>query len=261
MLWPKVGEHLLIQEEGNMCEFISWKEVKTASGTEILFLTHDDIFNTSRGIKLRKHNGNNDLFGHGAIAFYYQISSDKGINRECTDFSSPDNFPPEIVAALKSGKMWGFIDYFPDGLLCAPLYADYKAKRDALDADYKAKRDALDADYEAKRDALYADYEAKRAPLDADYEAKRAPLDADYKAKRAPLDADYEAKCAPLDADYEAKRAPLYADYKAKRASLDADYEAKRAPLYADYKAKRASLDGEQWGLFLEPENRSEAWK
>ena len=37
---------------------------------------------------------------------------------------------------------------------------------------------------------LDADYEARRAPLDADYKARRAPLYADYEAKRAPLDAE-----------------------------------------------------------------------
>jgi|SRR5208282_4577821 len=61
---------------------------------------------------------------------------------------------------------------------CAPLYADYEAKR-AL----------LDTDYEAKRAPLYADYEAKRALLDTDYEAKRAPLYAELVAN---IRAQYE---------------------------------------------------------------------
>ena len=255
-----------------MCEFISWKEIKTKTGTEILFLTHDDIYNTSRGLELQKHTTKDDFVGHGAIAFYYQIDANKGTNKECTDFSTPDNFPPEIVAALKSGRMWGMVNFFPKGLLRAPLYADYKAKIAPLYADYEAKIAPLDADYKAKLDTLYADYKTKRAPLYADYEAKRAPLDADYKtkldtldadyeAKRAPLDADYEAKRAPLDADYEAKRDTLYADYKTKRAPLDFDYEAKRAPLDADYKAKRTPLDDETWGLFIDTKNRADAWK
>ena len=70
---------------------------------------------------------------------------------------------------------------------------------------------------------LYADYQAKRAPLDADYEAKRASLNADYEAKRASLNANYKAKRAPLYEDYDAKRALLCADYAAKCASLDAE--------------------------------------
>lgn len=127
-----------------MCEFISWKEIKTADGgAEILFLTHDDIFNTSRGAELRKYNTLDDLTGHGAIAWYYYLPNNKSVDRECTDFSSPDNFPPEIVSALKAGKLWGLVDYFPEGLLCAPLYDDYKSMRDALYAVYKTKREAL----------------------------------------------------------------------------------------------------------------------
>ena len=84
---------------------------------------------------------------------------------------------------------------------CAPLYADYRAKRDALYADYRAKRDALYADYNAKCDALTADYRAKRDALYADYNAKCDALTADYAAKRAPLYADYWAKVDALDAE------------------------------------------------------------
>ena len=161
-----------------MCEFISWKEIKCPDGsTQILFLTHNDIYNTKRGRELQKHTSKDDFVGHGAIAFYYEIDPDKGINRECTDFSTPDNFPPQIVDAIKSGCMAGLCDPNDCIQLLNPRQQKY---------------------YEAKRDALYADYKAKRAPLDADYEAKRAPLDADYEAKLAPLYADYKAKCDEL---------------------------------------------------------------
>ena len=51
---------------------------------------------------------------------------------------------------------------------CAPLCADYKAKRETLYVDYEAKRAPLYADYNAKCDTLYADFEAKRALLYAD---------------------------------------------------------------------------------------------
>ena len=60
---------------------------------------------------------------------------------------------------------------------------------------------------------LYADYEAKRAPLYAEYSAKRCtPVFDEILAaiKCAMLDDDYRAKCIMLDADYKAKCAPLY---------------------------------------------------
>ena len=165
-----------------MCEFVSWIEVKTDEKTEILFLTYDDIFNTSRGLELINHTSEDDLYGHGAISFYYQTV--KGKHKECTDFSSPANFPPEIVIALKAGLMRGIVSYFPIGLLKAPL-----------------------------------------------------------------------------DAKYKADRAPLYAKYKADRDTLDAKYEADRAPLDAKYEADRDTLLDQQWDLFLDPDNRADAWK
>jgi len=209
-----------------MCEFVSYIEMPDG---EIRFLTADMIFKTRRGKELQRHDPNRDAWvGHGAIMFYYEMTERQGKQRECTDFSTPDNFPKKIVIAIKAGKMAIKGVPFPVGLLTAPLYADYEAKRDALYADYEAKRDALDADYEAKRAPLYADYEAKRAPLYADYKAKRDALYADYKAKRA----------------------PLYADYKAKRDALYADYEAKRDALYAA-----------MWKLFELSENRNPLWR
>ena len=222
-----------------MCEFVSWIE----KDTKVYFLTAHQVFNTKKGAELREFCGSNaaaqdDYVGHGAIRHFYGLDSHEGMNRECTDFSSPANFPSVIAQAVKDGKFRGLVR-LPKGLLLK-----------ALDADYKAKRKPLDADYEAKRKPLYADYEAKRKPLDADYEAKLKPLDADYKAKRKPLYADYEAKLKPLDADYKAKRKPLYADYEAKLKALDADYEAKLKP-----------LDAEMWDLFADPKNRAKAWR
>jgi hypothetical protein len=211
-----------LKGEKAMCEFISWKEYQG----QVLFLTNDLISEKLEDYKKFNTGWREDLVGHGAIEWFLLLEHGCGRNQECTNFSSPSNFPREIVDAIKAGKMT--FGPFPDGLLCAPLYADYKAKRDALYADYKAKRDALDADYKAKCAPLDADYKAKRDALDADYNAKRDALYADYNAKRAPLYADYNAKCAPLD---------------------------------ADYKAKRDALDKEQWALFADPNNRADAWK
>jgi hypothetical protein len=146
-----------------MCEFISWKEVTDTNGdVQILFLTYDDIYNSQRGRELQRHTTRDDFVGHGAIDFFYELNG-KGRNKECTGFSSPDNFPPVIVDAIKKGEFC---------LLGTPKGLLLNAKRAPLDADYKAKRASLDADYKAKR-----------APLDADYNAKCASLDADYKAK------------------------------------------------------------------------------
>jgi hypothetical protein len=236
-----------------MCEFVSWVEHEN----KLYYLTAN-LLNTKEGRALKKYLGAKyyeDIQGHGAIERYFGI---KGNHHEFDDFSSPKNFPKEIVEAMKAGAFRGI--GIPDAslVLTKKAYADYQSKRDALYADYQSKRAPLDADYESKCAPLYADYESKRASLYADYLSKRAPLDADYLSKRAPLDADYESKCAPLYADYLSKRDALYADYESKRASLDADYLPKRDALYADYLSKRDDLF---WDIFMDKKNRAKAWK
>ena len=137
-----------------MCDYISWIE----KGDEILFLTGPDVFSSQRGSELQNHcKSKDDLTGHGAIRWFYGIGKDVGKERECTNFSTPANFPKQIVKAIKKGQMWGFGEV-PRGILTPALYADYKAKRAPLDADYNAKTNALYADYNAKTNALYADY-------------------------------------------------------------------------------------------------------
>jgi hypothetical protein len=170
-----------------MCEFISWKEMP--DGT-IRFLTKTMLYHTRRGGELRRHTSQEDWVGHGAIDFYYEDERANGVQKECTDFSSPDNFPPVIVDAILSGEMALPGVYVPEGLLRAPLYEEYKKKCDVLDAEYKKKCDVLDAEYVKKRDALYEEYVKKR---DAVYE-------------------EYVKKCAPLYAEYVKKCAPLYAE-------------------------------------------------
>ena len=83
-----------------MCEFISWIN----KDSKAIFLTGDDVFKTKRGRELQKYSKDpDDWLGHGAIRWYYNFKG--GVDKECTDFSSPDNFPSDIITAIKSGKM------------------------------------------------------------------------------------------------------------------------------------------------------------
>ena len=123
-----------------MCQFISW----IVKGKEVYFLTTADI-ESKKGKALRDYCQNNDdLKGHGAIRHFFEITDGK--EYECSDFSTQKNFPPQIVSAIKKGKFRRWFGPVPEGILRAPLYADYKAKLAPLDADYLAKRDALYAD-------------------------------------------------------------------------------------------------------------------
>ena len=85
-----------------MCEFISWIEKEG----NIFFLTYHDIYRTKRGKELRDYCRNkDDLIGHGAIQYFYEFSG--GNEKECEDFSNPENFPGEITDAIKNGKFRG----------------------------------------------------------------------------------------------------------------------------------------------------------
>ena len=87
-----------------MCVFISWKEF---DGGDVFFLTAKDIYYTERGKELRDFScSKDDFIGHGAIDFFFDLRG-KGKNKECTDFSSPNNFPPPIVKAIKAGEFRG----------------------------------------------------------------------------------------------------------------------------------------------------------
>jgi len=156
-----------------MCEFISWKEIDTEKGKEILFLTAYDIFSTKRGRQLQKHTTPGDFVGHGAIAFFYEIDPSKGINRECTDFSDPKYFPDEIVAAIKAGKFRGLGN--PEGLLTAPAWKAYQeATATAWKAYLEAKAPAWKAYQKATAAAEKAYQEATAPARKAYQEAKDA---------------------------------------------------------------------------------------
>ena len=118
-----------------MCEFISWIEV----GDELFFLTDDDI-NSSRGRKLKKHLGqeyHNDIKGHGAIEWYFDMQG-KGVHKECTDFTTPDNFPPEIITAIKGCKFRNI--GIAEKLLNKSALAEYEKVRQSAWAEYEKVR-------------------------------------------------------------------------------------------------------------------------
>ena len=99
-----------------MCTFVSWKEYEGHG----YFLTDADL-RTKAGEKLLRPEVRDDLCGHGAIESFWPELKGKGINKECSDFSSPKNFPKEIAKALKTSKMFRL--GIPNGLLTATAFA------------------------------------------------------------------------------------------------------------------------------------------
>jgi hypothetical protein len=146
-----------------VCEFLSAIKTKSKTGRDKwYFLTHDLIHNTPRGeIIQKKYKGDGELIGHSAIREYFELRSGTGENWECSDFSTPDNFPTVIVKALKRGEFKGF--NVPAGLLL-------QTKRDAIDKEYQPKQDAIYKEYQTKRDAIDKEYQPKQDAIDKEYQ-------------------------------------------------------------------------------------------
>ena len=131
---------------------------------QVLFLTPYDVFNTKRGKQLQKHPPlKEDWHGHGAIRWFYS-NLKGGVERECTDFSSPTNFPPELVKAIKAGRMWGFgITNEMRAMLRKPALAEYDKVCNAALAECDKVRNAAWAEYDKVRIAAFANLFRKKA--------------------------------------------------------------------------------------------------
>ena len=125
-----------------MSRFISWIEIGEGQNK---YLTAHDIFKTTRGQLLQARTAARYLVGHGAIRWFYKMIRDDGTNRECTDFSSPDNFPPEIVDAIRAGAFRGLGT--PRGLLSQPAWEEYQEVEAASLAEYMQLERMLLAEY------------------------------------------------------------------------------------------------------------------
>jgi len=136
-----------------MCERFSWIE----RDGDVLFLTSYDVFDTRRGKQLRKHTpSKEDWYGHGAIRWFYDLGG--GTERECTDFSSPKNFPPALVEAIKDGEMWEF------GItneMLVMLTRQSRAKYEKVCAPARAKRNEVCASAMAECNEVCASAWAK----------------------------------------------------------------------------------------------------
>ena len=123
-----------------MCEFVSWIE----KDGKCYFLTAADLA-SKRGKQLIKHCKNDDdLVGHGAIRWFYGEFKG-GKDRECTDFSSPNNFPREIVTAMLEGKFRGMGS--PLAVLNRTALAKYEEIRRTARAKYKEIKQTAWAKY------------------------------------------------------------------------------------------------------------------
>jgi hypothetical protein len=175
-----------------MCDFISWKNYKGKNH----FLVNEDLA-TKEGKELLKPEFEDDLCGHGAIEHCYPELKGKGENKECICFSSPDNFPKEIVKAIKQGKISRFG-------ICLDILNDLGK------GEYEKIRQSALAEYEKIRQSAWAEYEKIRQSALAEYEKTRQPAWAEYEKIEQPAWAEYEKIRQPALAEYEKTRQPAF---------------------------------------------------
>jgi len=201
-----------------MCEFASWKEYKG----KVYFLKDSDL-STKEGNELLKPNVIADLCGHGAIESYYPELNGKGENKECINFSSPKNFPKEIVQAIKAGKMTRF------GIT-----------------------------KELLTQQAYAEYEKIKQQTQAEYEKIEQPAYAEYLKIKQQAYAEYEKIEQPAWAEYEKIKQQAYAEYEKIKQQTQAEYKKIKQQAWVEYKKIKQQAF---WKLFKNPKNRIKAWK
>ena len=137
-----------------MCDFISWIEFEGKN----YWLTNECLL-TKDGKALRKFLGpkfTEDIKGHGACAEYWNLKQN-GTHKECTDFSSPDNFPAEIVRDIKAGNL-SYIGY-DLGLLNDKGQAEYQKVKGPAWAEYLKVTGPAEAEYLKVKGQARAEYE------------------------------------------------------------------------------------------------------
>jgi hypothetical protein len=174
-----------------MCEFVSWIEYKD----DVWFLTNDCL-RTKEGKALKRYLGNqfvDDIKGHGAIRRYYGIPENKGVSRECTNFSNPNNFPEKVREAIKNGsfsKICG--PNLPVAILTQPAWAEYQKVEQAALAEYQKVEQPALAEYQKVKQAAWAEYQKVKQAAWAEYQKVEQAALAEYQKVKQPAWAEYQ---------------------------------------------------------------------
>ena len=239
-----------------MCEFISHIEVHQDKGIKNYFLSDRELL-TKKGQDLIKFcRCDDDLKGHGAIRRYYKLVNHDGVERECTDFSTPSNFPPEIANAIKNGLMTGF-NSRPCLLLST---AAEKAYQDAIAPAEKAYYETRATTWKAYQDAITTTEKASKEAIATAWKAYQDTRAAAWKA--------YQDAIATAEKAYYDTRATAWKAYKDARAAAEKAYQDAIAPVEKAYYDTRATAekayqemrDTAFWNLFADPKNRNPKW-
>jgi len=190
-----------------MCEFISWIE----KDKKAVFLTNEDL-RSKKFEEYKRYNSNwkEDIKGHGAIEYFY--NNVEGILKECTNFSTPKNFPKEIVKTIKAGEL-SLLGICVDVLNDKGKKLYEKIEQSAL-AEYKKIEQSALAEYEKIQLPAYAEYKKIEQPAWAEYKKIQQPVYAEYKKIQLPAYAEYEKIEQSAWAEYEKIEQPAWAEYE-----------------------------------------------
>jgi len=201
-----------------MCEFVSWVEYND----EIYFLQNKDL-GTKEGELLLRPEVIDDLCGHGAIRSYYPELKNKGANKECVNFSSPANFPAEIVEGIKTGVLSrigiclevltikGRAEYEK---IKQPAMAEYRKIEQSAWAEYRKIKQSARAEYEKIEQSAWAEYEKIEQPAMAECRKIEQPAMAGYRKIEQPAWAEYEKIEQSAIAEYEKIEQSAMAEYR-----------------------------------------------
>ena len=163
-----------------MCEFISWIEYRG----EVLYLTDEDL-DTKKGKELLDYIQNpDDIKGHGAVRYFYDIPQGQGTDREVIDLSSSDKLPKEIVKAVKECRM-SAIGY-SETLLNKKGLKEYEAVEQTAWKEYEAIKQTALKEYEAIKQTAWEKYIAIQQPAWKEYLAIEQPAKKEYLAIEQP---------------------------------------------------------------------------
>ena len=183
-----------------MCQFVSWKKHEN----KVYFLTNADL-ETKEGKKLLKDEVKDDLCGHGAVESFYPELKGKGENLECTDFSTPKNFPEEIVSALKKGKLSRLgtaLDILNEAgraeydKIVQSAWTEYQKIRQSAEAEYLKIKQSAWAEYRKIEQSVWAEYLKIKQPAWAEYLKIKQSAWAEYQKIKQSAEAEYNETCA-----------------------------------------------------------------
>jgi len=239
------------------CEFVGWYKDMTG---KVHFATDADLPRLAK-LKIKDE----DIWGRGVIYALHGWAKDNAPARlqghECTNFSSPSNFPPEIAEAIKAGHMtYGAAQ---PAMLSAAGSALYVKRQQAYDEWQQIydKRQQVDDEWQQAND--------RRQQADDKWRQANAEWRQENNEWRQADDRRQQSYDKWQQA-YDKRR---QADNKWQQAydkwrQIDAEWQqaydkwqqvdAKRRQAYAKQQQAYAKIF---WAVFKDPQNRIEAWR